>query len=108
MSGCGRPDEGGVGAWEGEEGDGSAGEETLVGCYAARGGRVMGGCGGEFEGGDYATAVVVVATGLDAGEGADGAVWAVGTDEEASGYGVVGGKGDVWIGGEVEGCGFWG
>ena len=101
MSGCGGPYEGGIGTWESEEGDGSAGEEALVGCNAARG-------GGEFEGGDYAIAIIVVAAGFDASEGADGAVWAVGSDEEAGCYGLVGGEGDVWIGGEVEGCGFWG
>ncbi len=53
-------------------------------------------------------AVIVVAAGLDAGEGADGAVWTVGTNEETGDYGVVGGEGDMWIGGEVERCGFWG
>ena len=70
--------------WQGEEGNRAAesGEEALVGC--ALGGREgRGGWLGESEGCDDAVAAVVPALGGDVGEGADGAVDTVCTDEEA-------------------------
>lgn len=89
--GRGGPDEGGVVAGEGEEGDGAGGEEALVGCcvvvYLWSGGGVGIGvrAGAETHCGYHAVAVVVPASGGDVGEASDRAVEAVGAYKEARG-----------------------
>ena len=58
--------------------------------------------GRKAESGYYAVAVVVPASGGDVGEVSDGAIEAVGADEEASCDGkAAGGEGDVRVGREV-------